>query len=314
VTNGHGPAVVVGVDGSADGRAALAWAAREATARGSGLRLVHAWSVPSTDGIVGRHMVDALRAAAEQLVEDEAAHARHLAPDAPVTTRLEYGDPAVAIVQSSDEAELLVVGSRGRSPIAGLVLGSVSRAVVSQATRPVVVVASDATSRGGDASGSAPRPVVVGVDDSPEARTALRWAAAYARERELPLRVVHAFQPRHVAGVFGMAELQPDALWRSDAEAALARVLDDEIGSPDDVEVEALTARDGPAAAVLAVAAGASLVVVGSRGRGRAVSALLGSVSGAVLAGARCPVVVVPAATAADGGLPPGDPVAEGRT
>jgi nucleotide-binding universal stress UspA family protein len=267
-------AVTVGVDGSADGRAALEWATGEAAERGNRLQLVHAWTVPPTNGIVARATVDALRAAAEGLLADEAAHARGLAPDLVVTTRLEYGDPVTAILQPADDVDLFVVGSRGRSPVTDFVLGSVSRGVVSRAMRPVAVITSGAASR--VLAGDGPRPVVVGVDDSPEGRTALRWAADYARERGLALRVVHAFQPRHVAGVFGLADLQPDALWRSDAEAALARVIDDEIGDSGGISVEALTARDGPAAAVIAAAADAALVVVGSRGRGRAVAARVG--------------------------------------
>jgi hypothetical protein len=61
------------------------------------------------------------------------------------------------------------------------------------------------------------RTIVVGVDDSKEARSALRWAAEQARLRSAPLKVVHAFQARHLAGVFRIAKLQPDSVWRADA-------------------------------------------------------------------------------------------------
>jgi nucleotide-binding universal stress UspA family protein len=140
--------------------------------------------------------------------------------------------------------------------------------------------------------------VVVGVDDSKEARSALRWAAEQARLRSAPLKVVHAFQPHHLAGVFGIAKLQPDAAWRADARRWLADVVREELG--DDVaelELEPHAAQDGPAAAVLAAAAGAALIVVGSRGRGATGSALHGSVSSALLRHAPCPVVVVPNGT-----------------
>jgi nucleotide-binding universal stress UspA family protein len=303
--------IAVGVDGSVDGRAALEWAVREAAEAGARLHLVHAWEVPPTRGIVARATVEALHAAAESLLAEEAAHARGLVPDLTVTPQLEYGDPAAAILQSTDDADLLVVGSRGRSPATDLVLGSVSRAVVSRAMCPVAVVTRGAASR--RAANDEPRPVVVGVDDSPEARTALRWAAGHARERGLPLRVVHAFQPRHLAGVFGIADLQPDALWRSDAKRAVARVIDEEIGDSGGISIEALTARDGPAAAVIAAAADASLVVVGSRGRGRAISVLFGSVSGAVVTDAPAPVVVVPVATARKGDQRPAVDTAASR-
>lgn len=58
---------------------------------------------------------------------------------------------------------------------------------------------------------SGPRGVVVAVDDSDAARVALRWATEQARLRGAPLKAVHAFEPHHVAGMFGMAKLQPDA-------------------------------------------------------------------------------------------------------
>jgi nucleotide-binding universal stress UspA family protein len=136
--------------------------------------------------------------------------------------------------------------------------------------------------------------IVVGIDDSDEARAALRWAAEQARLRPARLKVLHAFQPRHLAGVFGIAKLQPDAQWRADAERWLADIVDEEIGDMPGLDIEPLAAQDGPAAAVLAAADRAGLIVVGSRGRGAAGSALLGSVSSAVLQQARCPVVVVP--------------------
>jgi nucleotide-binding universal stress UspA family protein len=138
--------------------------------------------------------------------------------------------------------------------------------------------------------------VVVAVDDSAAARAALRWAAAQAHLARAPLKVMHAFQPHHVAGVFGLAKLQPDAEWRADAQQWLMEIVKEEIGDIVDVELEAHRAAEGPAAAVLDAAAGAALIVVGSRGRGAAVSALHGSVSSAVLRHAPCPVVVVPAA------------------
>jgi nucleotide-binding universal stress UspA family protein len=142
------------------------------------------------------------------------------------------------------------------------------------------------------------RTVVVGVDDSEEARAALRWAAGQARLRSARLKVVHAFQPHHLAGVFGIAKLQPDSTWRVDARRWLAEVVREEIGDVgSDLELELNAAQDGPAAAVLAAADRAALIVGGSGGRGATGSALHGSVSSAVLRHARCPVVVVPLGT-----------------
>jgi nucleotide-binding universal stress UspA family protein len=138
------------------------------------------------------------------------------------------------------------------------------------------------------------RSVVVGVDDSDEARSALRWAAGYADLCSARLIVVHAFQPHHLAGVFGIAKLQPDAEWRSDAKRWLAGVVEREVGAVTSLHLEPHVAQDGPAAAILAAADRSALIVVGARGRGASRSALHGSVSSAVLRHAHCPVVVVP--------------------
>jgi nucleotide-binding universal stress UspA family protein len=140
-----------------------------------------------------------------------------------------------------------------------------------------------------------PATVVVAVDDSTAARSALRWAAAQARLCGAPLKVVHAFQPHHLAGVLGIAKLQPDAEWQADARHWLSGIVKTEVGDVADLELEAHLASEGPAAAVLAAADRAALIVVGARGRGAAGSVLHASVSAAVLRHASCPVVVVPA-------------------
>ena len=82
----------------------------------------------------------------ESLVE----HQRHLAaslalcqdefPDVSVSARTLHGDPGRVLVRHSAHAALLVVGSRGHTGLAGLVLGSVSSAVVARARCPVAVV------------------------------------------------------------------------------------------------------------------------------------------------------------------------------
>jgi nucleotide-binding universal stress UspA family protein len=139
-----------------------------------------------------------------------------------------------------------------------------------------------------------PDVVVVGVDDSDEGRAALRWAAEQSRLRSAPLKVVHAFQPNHLAGIIGFAKLQPDNEWQAQAERWLGETVKDEIGDASDLQIDLQAAQSGPAAAVLAAGDEATLIVVGSRGRGAASSTFLGSVSSAVLREARCPVVVVP--------------------
>ncbi len=139
----EGVRIVVGVDGSADARAAAEWAAREAEAHHGQLLIVHTWSGPALAG--GPEMGallrdDALEQSAEELLDDEVRHLRGLAFGLELETRLEYGSPTAALLDLAADAAMIVVGSRGMGRVAGLLLGSVSQAIVTRAPCPIVVV------------------------------------------------------------------------------------------------------------------------------------------------------------------------------
>ncbi|MEU1878984.1 universal stress protein [Streptosporangium sp. NPDC020072] len=151
--------VVVGVDGSPAGADAVAFAFAEAETRGAELHAVHAWSRP----IVGCGPF-ALADAEEAAQRERRALAEALAgqgerhPDVKVVEWLEYGHPVEALREASLEADLLVVGSRGRGDLKGLLLGSVSHSLLHHAACPVVVTPfpGRAPGRAGDRE-SAPR-------------------------------------------------------------------------------------------------------------------------------------------------------------
>ena len=143
--------IVVGVDGSPASNAALRFGAEEAELRGWKLVAVHAWFyvppapplaepglVPMPVDIAGD--LDTMREAAE--AELDAALAEAFPQGAPVEIerRLVEDDPAIALEREAKGADLVVVGSRGRSGIAAVILGSVSRHVVDHVPCPVVVV------------------------------------------------------------------------------------------------------------------------------------------------------------------------------
>lgn len=140
---------------------------------------------------------------------------------------------------------------------------------------------------------------MVGVDGSQGARAALAWALDEARLRQAGVEVVHAWHPPYVtempytAGYLAIsADFHPDA-FEADARGLLDRVMGgaNTAGVP---SVEPILVRDQPAGALLDVAKGAELLVVGTRGRGGFTGLLLGSVSQQVVHHAPCPVVVVP--------------------
>lgn len=137
--------VVVGVDGSACGRKALGFAAHEARVRGCPLVVVRAWSVttaPQPEG-AGHGVVPPLAAfesAVESSVRDEVADVLGEDPGCEVAVRPVHDSAGDVLVEASEHAILVVVGSRGLGAVAGLLLGSVSDHLVRRAQGPVAVV------------------------------------------------------------------------------------------------------------------------------------------------------------------------------
>jgi nucleotide-binding universal stress UspA family protein len=130
--------IVVGVDGSPHSNAALRWSVDQAVGRAGTVTAVFAWQVPfvSIPGAFDRaELEEAYRAFLVTTVSEVEP-----APRVPLATVLAEGDPTQALVQAAGTADLLVLGIRGRSPAAGLLLGSVSQACAASASCPVVLV------------------------------------------------------------------------------------------------------------------------------------------------------------------------------
>lgn len=139
---GHptGP-VVVGVDGSAQGRRALAWAVAEATTRGVPLDVVHTWSATFATPVLGLPAVIPLvhaEEAAERVLTDALGSVD--LGGIVVHRHLVEGTPAGVLVERSRTAGVVVVGSRGRGGLTSVLLGSTSRHLLHHAEGPVVVV------------------------------------------------------------------------------------------------------------------------------------------------------------------------------
>ncbi|HEY8546966.1 MAG TPA: universal stress protein, partial [Acidimicrobiales bacterium] len=173
----------------------------------------------------------------------------------------------------------------------GLLLGSVSNHCLHHAPCPVAVIRHGAQVDGSDGADAGPERVVVGVDGSPVAQRALRWAIDEARARGARLDVVHAWSAPVVGGPFAIVAFEPTL-----AEQAANEIVDRALAAEDTtgVDVQRGVTCGAAAPALLAAAQGAGLVVVGSRGRGGFQRLLLGSVSQQVAQHAPGPVVVVP--------------------
>jgi nucleotide-binding universal stress UspA family protein len=138
--------IVVGVDGSDGGAAALEFAATEAAFRGARLRIVSVWEVPVAaygggfaPPVVDPALWDVFLEGAQKVADEALASVKKLQPSLDAEVLVVKGQPADALLEQSD-ATLIVVGRRGLGGFRSLLLGSVSQQVVQHATCPVVVV------------------------------------------------------------------------------------------------------------------------------------------------------------------------------
>ncbi len=147
VVRGEPPAngpVVVGVDGSELSRQAVGFAFEEAARRDTELVAVHAWLYPTPAGpgdiLPLVYDLDAFEKQEERVLAESVAEWSERYPEVTVRQRLVRGSPGRALVEQSRTAQLVVVGARGRGLLGGLLLGSVSHAVLHHAESPVVIV------------------------------------------------------------------------------------------------------------------------------------------------------------------------------
>lgn len=138
----EGP-VVLGVDGSEVGEAAIAAAFAEAVERGTELVTVHAWSDLSFGEFAGTSYLDVpipdLETAERALVAERLGGWQEKYPEVVVRQEVHLSGPREHLVKWSKSAQLIVVGSRGRGGFHGLLLGSTGNYLVQQADCPVMV-------------------------------------------------------------------------------------------------------------------------------------------------------------------------------
>jgi nucleotide-binding universal stress UspA family protein len=288
-----GRRVVVGIDGSDSAVRAVRWAAKEARRRSAGLRLVHAVEVLTgfAPHVVDWHAVQtAMQDRGREWLDEARDAARQVAPEVHVDTSLAEVYSVVALVRESQDAALVVLGSRGLGGFTGLVLGSTAVELAGRAYCPIVVI------RGGpDGEVVNTGPVVVGVDGTPVGEDAIAFAYAQASARGAELVAVHAWsdlilEAAYTAG--GAPALDFSRLQRQSEELLAERLAGWQEKYPD-VHVVREVVHDRPTRALLRHAAHAQLLVVGTRGRGGFRGLLLGSTSQHMLYHAACPVAVV---------------------
>ncbi|MBM0278444.1 universal stress protein [Micromonospora tarensis] len=273
--------ILVGYDGSTDASVALNWALEEARHSGQPVRLAYVFEWLTVAGWIGPGVApgvwpdDTARRQVDELVRKAAADAAAAHPGLTITGEVYDGPPALVLQERSAEAGMLVLGSRGHGGFGGLLAGSTAVSVAAHAHCPVVVIR-DGTAGGPDG------PVAVGVDGSEPSLVALGFAAERAAQRQVPLRVLHAWTP----GPGGAAGAP-------DERAAVEQAVQPWRRTFPDLAVAVDLVPASPAAMLIEASRDARLVVVGSRGRGGLAGMLLGSVSQQLIQHANCPVAVV---------------------
>ncbi|MGV3114712.1 universal stress protein [Corynebacterium freneyi] len=287
--------IVCAVDGSDASKTAAKWAANTAVKRGIPLRLVSSYSMPQflyAEGMVPpQELYEDLEAETLEKIEEAKKVAIDYMPDVDVSHQIEEGSPIDMLLDLSEQCTMIVMGSRGLGGLSGMVMGSVSAAVVSHASCPVVVVREDNSVTEETKYG----PVVVGVDGSGVSQKAIENAFKEADARGAELIAVHTWMDMQVqASLAGLSAAQQQ--WQvveEEQNALLGQRLAGWSERFPDVKVTKVVTRDRPVRALADASEGAQLLVVGSHGRGGFKGMLLGSTSRALLQAAPCPMMVV---------------------
>lgn len=279
--------ITVGYSATPASTEAVHWAANEAEARNTSLRIISCYDIPVTGEPGGTMMtLDVvnmfIEAASSSLgAITKVVSERH--PKLEVDTEVCSGPASHALVAEAGASDLLVVGSSSHEGAAAFWLGNTARWVIRHGTCPVVVVR-------GAATGAKPKRVVVGVDGSPSSDAALRWAADEADRYGVGLLVVHGWSYPYRGVDFGPEQARD--LMRIDAACELERSVE-KAREWTGIDISAELREGAPAWALLEIVKDGDLLVLGSRGRGAIRAGLFGSTVNHVLEQAAVPVVVV---------------------
>lgn len=295
--------ILVGLDGSTNAELAMWWAVDIAVATKRPLRLLTCYSLPVMVGLgaAAGYMGPMLTSEEIKEIDDanramlDGARAKVLEAHPALTVELflDQGSPAAALLKASEDAALIVVGTRGIGSGQALLLGSVSYAVAHRAHCPVLLVP-DTSER------AAGGKVVIGVDGSENSNQAARWALHFAEALKRPVEVVTAWQYPYAAmsPEIGMV-MGPDIEELRHAMKRDAHTLAEEVKKHLSVDEHSHTSIstdvvEGSATeALIDHAQSKDILVVGSRSRSMVVSALLGGTSLAIAHRSKCPVVIV---------------------
>lgn len=235
-------------------------------------------------------MREGLAERAEEWLTDARAAVLAEHPGLEITTAAREWNPVTALIQESQHAELVVLGSRGLGGFTGLLVGSTAVSVVAHAHCPIVVVRGRTPHSPPPVTG----PVLVGADGSLDSEAALAFACEEAQLRGTGLTLVHAWTDILADDVPRLYPLHVDAaaIERTERAKLTAQMAGWQEKYPD-IPIELDVTRGRPVRTLLERGEDAQLIVVGCRGLGGFTGMLTGSTSQALIVHSPCPVAVV---------------------
>lgn len=284
--------VLVGVDGSSWALAAVGWAVAEAILRRVQITVVHVVTplTASTLAWPGGRIPEEVLQIQDTDARTVIAEAMNVVQDSiddgyrpQIRSELSFGGVVPTLVELSKNADLLVVGPRGRNGQHRRLLGESSSGLIRHARCPVAIVHNPPTS-----PESARLPVLLGTDGSPASELATEIAFCEASWRGVDLVALHVLGDGDMSSLYSM---EWSALQASVRKPIAERLATWEERYPD-VTVNLEVQFERPARQLIDESERSQLVVVGSHGRGGFAGMLLGSVSATVAQEAAVPVIV----------------------
>ncbi len=285
--------IVVAVDGSKHAARAINWAAAQARLEQRPLAVVHAAGVgdirsATWAGVAGSepYVLPDLLHSSQIIVDDAVELARGIEPALTIEAHPVVGDPRHVLVDLSERAHIIVMGSRGRGTFRSMLLGSVSASVSKHASCPIVVCRPVP-------AGAGTQGVVVGADGTPESFSVIEFAFQKASYRQLPLTLQHCFWDV-VAAASGVQDVAESEASQEDLRLLLSESVAGLSEKYPDVEVTLRLAHGLVDEALAHLSEQWALVVIGRHPVHTMSRFLTGSMATAVLERSHCTVAVVP--------------------
>ena len=250
--------------------------------------LVHAlpattpvWLDPDAAGVQAAHK-RSLDQRGQKVLDRARRHVERLAPGLSVEELFRLGDAREVLLDLSEHAAMIVVGSRGRGHVRSLLLGSTAVALIRHAHCPVIVHRPDRSSAGRHG-------IAVGADATADSVEVLEFAYRQADWHKLPLTVVHCWYFNRISddGLHPVNSTEEQRLALAETLAGLGEKYPD-------VNVHPVVEQGMPERHLLELAGQMNLLVVGHHHGSRAAQFMFGSVSVWLVEHAICPVAVVP--------------------